>query len=69
LNKAFRIVQLIATTEKAHNALTDGAASRAAKPKERIMEKRQLRSTAQALALAVIETTSSTVIDPVGREA
>jgi hypothetical protein len=33
------------------------------------MERRQLCATAQAIALTVIETTSSTVINPVGREA
>jgi hypothetical protein len=69
LNKVFDIVQLIATKEKAHNALTDGAASRTARPKECIMEKRQPGSTAQAVALTVIETTSPTVIDLIGREA
>jgi hypothetical protein len=69
LNKAFGIVQLIAIMKEAHIPLFRRRGVARPNSRRAIMEKRQLGSTAQAVALAVIEKTSSTVKDRIGRAA
>ena len=69
MNKAFGIVQLIAIMKEVHIPLFRRRGVAQLNSRRAMMEKRQLGSTAQAVALAVIEKTSSTGKDLIGRAA